>query len=486
MIIDFKKASKSVVYWECKNRYYNFFKYAWKTLEPNRPLLDNWHIEYLCDLAEAEIRRIGEGKKKEKDIIINMPFRSLKSMIFSVLLHPWTWLNYPHLRFTSASYSESLALLHSNMSQRVITSDWYQYHFNSCFRMKSTTQGKSKIKETEQFYENDRGGYRFVSSVTGSMTGYGGDINIGDDLINAIDIHSAAKRKTANEFWKSVYPSRVQDFENSLFFLIMQRLSSDDPTAVSNLKDYKHIVIPAEDVGNIKPAGLKVYYKDGLFFPERFSKPVLEKLSGQIGINAYNAQILQKPGKGGSTWKENWFIVVDKVPKRFDKVNYYWDTAYTKDEVNSATAFVKLGYRDGYVYILDCGFRWVEFPEQIKWIRSLSGPNKIEKKATGKSSVQTLKNLGAYASEIELPGDKHVKANSVAPHIEFGKVKVYAPIKDLLFNDARQGILQYPEGSYDDLGDALAIGLYDMLGQGIPVDRSSLESILTEEIHEFN
>lgn len=486
MIIETKLAEKSIVHWQCRRRFYHFFMKAWKIVEPQRKLVNNWHIEYLCDLAEAEVRRIGEGKKKEKDVIINLPFRSLKSMIFSVMLHPWTWIEYPHLRFTTTSYSESLALLHSNMSQRIITSEWYQYHFGSCFRMKSTIQGKSKIKETEQFYENDKGGFRFVSSVTGSMTGYGGDINIGDDLINAVDIHSKAKRKTSNEFWNSVYPSRVQDFESSLFFLIMQRLSGDDPTATSKLDQYLHIVLPAEDVGNIKPKGLKVFYKNGLFFPERFSKKVLEKLQGQIGLNSYNAQILQKPGKGGNIWREEWFIIVDKLPKRFDKICYYWDTAYTKDEVNSATAFVKLGYSGGDVYIMDINFRWVEFPLQVAWMKSVRGPNKVEAKATGKSAVQTLKSLGAYAKEINIPGDKFVKANSVAPHIEFGKVKVYKPISQKLFHDAKQGVLQYPEGSHNDVGDALAIGLFDMLGGAIPLDRSMLDQIFTKSIHEFS
>ena len=93
----------------CKDSYYEFFNIAWKVLEPTTELIPNWHIKYLCDLLQAEVERIAEGNPKDRDIIINVPPRSLKSSITTVYLNAWAWIKYPHLKFITASYNQELA-----------------------------------------------------------------------------------------------------------------------------------------------------------------------------------------------------------------------------------------------------------------------------------------------------------------------------------------------------------------------------------------
>ena len=60
----------------CEKSFYEFFVKAWDIAEPAVPLSTNFHHKYLCDILQAEAERIKEGKKKDKDIIINIPFRS--------------------------------------------------------------------------------------------------------------------------------------------------------------------------------------------------------------------------------------------------------------------------------------------------------------------------------------------------------------------------------------------------------------------------
>lgn len=488
----------------CKRRFYHFFKRAWHILEPARPLVDNWHLEYLCNVAEDEVRRIAEGRKKEHDYLVNMPFRSAKSMIFSVMLQPWAWIEYPWLRFTTVSYSAPLALSHSNKSQKLMRSDWYQEHFGDSFNLKSDIGGHSKLKETETYFENDRGGYRFVSSVTGGSTGYGGDINIADDILKAQEADSEASRDKSNTFWSETYRSRVSDFDSSVFFLIMQRLHDNDPTGYSLQKQeeagedrYFWINLPARDNGKIHPKPLQRYYQDGLFFPERFSHEVIAKLESPagIGIKAANAQLHQDPVKpGGNLFQEGWFVKIPRgaMPKRrqYDKIIRAWDTAFTDDEKNSALAFVELGLYEGRVYVINYGYEWLEFPDQIKFMEAspMDVLHKVEDKASGKSSVQTLKRAGVPARAVPIEAkDKRARGNAISIHIEGGLVCVPEYLWNGFMNDSRQGILKFPEGTHDDLGDAFVLGITDLLGIPRNLDRDQLDSILEEESgHIFN
>lgn len=463
----------------CRRSYYDFFIRAWHVVEPQRDLLDNWHIKYCCDLAQAEIERIARKREKDHDYIINMPFRALKSMIFSVMLQPWAWIDYPWMRFCNYSYGSGLSLSHSNKSQKIMDSAWYRDHFADSFSMRSSIRGNSKLKETERYFENDRGGYRFVSSVTGGSTGYGGDVNVGDDLIKAQAAQSEAERKRANTFWWENVPSRVEDFDMAVFFLIMQRVHDDDPTGYGIQRNESgggifHVVLPAEDIGNVHPRGLRAFYKDGLFFPERFSRKVIDRFKSPagIGVKATAAQLNQNPVKpGGNLFQESWFIRRDRdqVPPRrkFEKIRRYWDTAFTDDEKNSACAFIEMGLLDRHVWILNLEYRWVEFPQQIRWIQT-SPPDvvhKVEAKATGKSTVQVLRDNKIAAQEVQVDAaDKRARGNAISMHIEGGKVSVPEFLWDALMHDSRQGLLKFPDGSHSDLGDAFVIGITDLLG----------------------
>ena len=97
----------------CQKSYYLFFEKAWKILEPRTPFVPNWHIEYLCQVLQDEVHRIGQRRPKDKDLIINIPPRSGKSYICTVMLNAWAWIHYPGLRFINSSFEEGLSLSQS-------------------------------------------------------------------------------------------------------------------------------------------------------------------------------------------------------------------------------------------------------------------------------------------------------------------------------------------------------------------------------------
>ncbi len=64
-----------------KRSMHRFLKdFAWPVLQPGTEFVDNWHIGAICDHLEAVTR--GEIKR----LIINLPYRMLKSTIISQAL----------------------------------------------------------------------------------------------------------------------------------------------------------------------------------------------------------------------------------------------------------------------------------------------------------------------------------------------------------------------------------------------------------------
>ena len=106
----------------------------------------NWHHKYLCDILQEEANRINENRPKTKDIVINIPFRSTKSILVTVMFPVWTWIMNPKLRFITASYSADLSIEHATRSRDIITSDWFKDRWGDIFHIKKDQNLKSRYE----------------------------------------------------------------------------------------------------------------------------------------------------------------------------------------------------------------------------------------------------------------------------------------------------------------------------------------------------
>ncbi|XVN43007.1 MAG: hypothetical protein RCG15_01525 [Candidatus Rickettsia vulgarisii] len=148
----------------------------------------NWHIkligEYLQAVEKGEIKRL----------IINIPPISLKSICIGVAWPAWLLGHDPTKRIISTSYSQVLSDKHSLDCRLVMSSDWYQQLFPKTILSK-THNRKSKFLTTSN-------GFRFATSVGGSVTGEGGDILIIDDPHNPGQIASEKIRNKTIEWFE--------------------------------------------------------------------------------------------------------------------------------------------------------------------------------------------------------------------------------------------------------------------------------------------
>lgn len=224
--------------------------------------------------------------------------------------------------------------------------------------------------------------------------------------------------------------------------------------------------------------------------PSLFSPARVAHKQSVAGAAVRDGQLQQRPTTAtGDFWRADWFLEYDELPADAEAGGKDWDTAYTKDERNSASAFVE-SYRDGAgnIYIEDCGVEWYEFPGLVAWIKRAGGPHYVEAKASGKSAAQTLRLEDVVVEEVSVDGgDKLARAQAVQTvasgpvdadgrQLGQGRVYVRSSVRKKLLDDPRQGLLSVTaetlaDGGPDlDLNDAFVQALHR---HGSPYDLSS-------------
>lgn len=420
----------------CQHSYYEFFKCAWHILHPKEELIDNWHIKYLCDKLQAITYQIKAQEKKDRDLIINIPPRSLKSMIVTIMWNAWSWIVYPEMKFITSSYSAGLSIDHSGMTKQIIESDWYQYLWPD-IQLRTDQRATSK-------YANVSSGSRRATSVGGTITGAGADVVIADDPINPKKAASERERHNCISWWKQTMSTRLNNQEIGVRIIVMQRLHEDDLTGhlLSRDSNYEYICIPGENTNvEVSPKVLNKYYVDNLFFGKRFNRYWLNNLLTELGSQGYAGQILQIPApQEGNMIKRGWFSrfnLSDLENKaKLDEKQLIWnftiDGAYTKDEQNDASAILCYCQFENNLYVRDVISLWDEFPELIKYIPehvNRHGYNNhskiyIEPKASGLSAAQTLRrdtSLNVIIGKSPTT-DKIARTNSASPFMESKRV----------------------------------------------------------------
>ena len=164
-----------------------FIERVFMHLFPATTYLPNWHIA----LIAAELADVLEGKTKR--LIINVPPRSLKSVMVSVAFVAWALGRNPSQQFICASYGQDLADKLALDCRSVMMSAWFKRLFGEL--LKGARPAVADLHTA-------RGGGRFATSVGGVLTGRGGDIILIDDPIKPDGAMSDAERTAANDWFE--------------------------------------------------------------------------------------------------------------------------------------------------------------------------------------------------------------------------------------------------------------------------------------------
>lgn len=444
---------------------HEFIRQAWHVVDPD-PFVDGIHIEAIAAHLEAVER--GEIR----NLIINIPPRHSKSMICGVLYPAWVWIDRPEMRWLCSSYAGNLSTRDSVKCRRLITSPWYQARWGDRFSLAGDQNLKTR-------FDNDKGGYRYSTSVGGQTTGDGGDRIIVDDPHNVQQAESDVQRLSAIEWWDGAMSSRGNNPKTVARIVVMQRLHEEDLTGhLLAQGGYEHLCIPAEyepdhPFARVTSIGWEdPRRKEGeLLTPERFGKAEIEELHRRLGSLRATGQLQQRPApKDGAFFRREWFHLIDAAPVAAQRVRA-WDLAATED--GDFTVGVRMAKTPEGLFVIEdvVRGRWTPAARDavILSTAQMDGAEcavwfEEEPGSAGKSqSASLIRMLAGHNARAErMTGDKETRAAPLAAQMEAGNVKLVRAEsnKDLLSE-----FLQFPVGKNDDQVDATALAFGKLAGK---------------------
>lgn len=474
-----------------KKSFYDFVKQFWSEADPSA-LIDGKVVKLFCETFQYMSRSwvgykpipVELPKVKDDEVLfdirqygdmnhinINVPPRHSKSMIFNVLGATWLWTNYP-VKVASISHTRDLAKKMNEKRQKVINSPLYKELF-----------GINLTANTTEFLKDDRGG-ELYSLNRDSMTGYGADIIINDDLTNAET--SRKDKEEMNNAWsyfRNTMPSRVNDPKHSVIMNIQQRLAPNDITgrilAQKDLRNmYIHLIIPAIFEHNtyfVCPISSEILYweKGEPLWEERFGD--YQGLRVEVGQSNFDTQYMQKSKASDSTIIKEEMIVeksyrdvpsIDDADYIFASHDFPVKDKETSDNLGSVVAYT----RGGMLYIIDALEQKMAFVKSVQYVKGIDEAYQgiiqiIEDKANGTPILEQLQEelagLQAFNPSTASKTQRLESASLYIKNVVFVKTEYNNLTNSYELSDAlehlKNRILSYPYVEHDDIVDAFSM-----------------------------
>jgi predicted phage terminase large subunit-like protein len=431
-----------------------FLERAWPHISGGELIDPNWHIDALT----YQLGRVRAGKCRR--LMVNLPPRNAKSKIVSIIWVAFVLGRDPTANFVCVSYSNDLSGKLARDCLSIMMSDWYRELF----------PGTIITRRAASDFETTRGGGRLATSVTGTLTGRGGDIIILDDVIKPDEANSETVRNAVNDWYRTTLSSRLNNKKTGAIICVMQRLHQYDLCGLLlEAGSWDQLSLPAiapEDAVIPLTRGRTHIRRLGdVLHPARESRKTLEEQRAQMGSTAFAAQYQQAPVPAlGNVFKAHWFKVTPPEVRLEDggEIIQSWDTAIKTADGNSFSVCVTAVVRGRQVYVIDVWRGRLEFPDLRRKAIELARLHAartllIEDRASGQQLIQTLRSEEPHGVPLPIARspvtDKLSRAEGVSSIVEAGQL--FLPDEAHWLGEFKSELLAFPSGRYVDQVDAL-------------------------------
>jgi len=438
----------------CREFFLPFLMISVEVMMDEKEFQMNWHIDAMCH----QLGRIESGDITR--LIFEMPPRHFKSLGTSVAFTAWMLGRNPATEILVASYSLDLAEKHARDTRTLMNSTLYKRLFPNT---KIKTDTKLEITTTS-------GGIRKAVSIGGSVTGFGADLIIVDDLMKAGEANSEAELKRVRDFYDEVLVSRLNNTAEGKIVVIQQRLAESDLVGYLREKNTFNVssfpvIAQIDEIIPLSRGDTHVRRKGDLLFAARQSHDDLEALRREIGETAFSAQFLQNPtAPGGNRVRWSWFGQYDFEPSRemFEFVVQTWDCGFTEQPTSDFSVCMTWGFREGKWLLIDIIRRRLAFYELLAAALAANQrwkPDKIliERAANGYALFSNMfqkPELRRRLIEISPKNTKEERLEASTSEIEAGKFLL--PVAALWLPIFEHELSRFPVGKYDDQVDAFS------------------------------
>ncbi len=417
--------------------YREFLKQSWPIIEPANPLISEWYVDCICEHLEAVT--MGQIMK----LLMNLPPREGKSNIVTVLWPAWSWTRKAFLRFITCSYSASLSIKHATMRRNIIESPWYQRQWGGLVRLAPDQNQKNE-------YENTARGHMIATSVGGTITGKGGDVEIEDDMLNPLQAASDAERQAALDMHTKVLSTRLDNPKTGARVVVEQRTHDQDVSGyvLKNEDGWTHLNLPllAERKTIIVfPISKRevVREPDDILSPTRHGAKEVADLKKTMTPEVFESQCQQNPSSDignilkRTYWQKSFYSV---LPTGFDYVVTSWDMTFKETKSGSFVVGQAWGKRGAEFYLFPIMVRErMDFAESLAAFQNFvilvpkvtsfkPTGHLVEDKANGPAVISSLQKAIAGILPMPVSGSKVARAQAIAPLCRSGNVHLPDPL----------------------------------------------------------
>jgi len=442
-----------------------FVENGWHVLHPTVPMTWSWHYDYLCELLTLVKR--GELTR----LLVNIPPRTAKSSIVSVLFPIWLWTSEPEHNFLIASHTLDLSVEHSIERRRVLQSDWFRRHWGHKFQLAHDRNQAAQFTNTCL-------GSMIATSVGANILGRGGDTLIVDDPLTAPQALSATQRNAGNEWFDNTFCTRLNNPASGSIIVVMQRLHEVDVTGyllTTQPGRWMHVKIPLEaeedETWKFPLSGQVITRKAGeVLLPERFTRSVVEEHRARR--LEFAAQFQQRPAPlegnlikrsdicyyGGTDPRTG--VADEPLPTTFDKKIISVDCSFKNSPTSDYVAIVVIGVKGRKRFIINVVNMQLDATateQEIRRQRDLYSYIQailVEDAANGPAIIQRLKSNVPGVVAIKPQGGKLARVHAAAP--EWHARDWYVSRNSAWTEPFIEQLTIFPSGRHDDMVDAMS------------------------------
>ena len=318
-----------------------------------------------------------------------------------------------------------------------------------------------------------RRGYRKSTSVSGALTGLGGNFFLIDDPQKPVDAQSETLRNGLNGWYANTLLSRLDNKQTGVIIVVMQRVHADDLSGflAGSSDEWTVLSLPAiAEVPERIQIGPDRFYERGIgeaLHPAYELIETLQNLRRALGSDVFGAQYQQSPvPPGGAMIKRPWLRYYDVLPERSSraKVIQSWDTAAKNGAQNDWSVCTTWLVVDNKYYLLDLTRGRYEYPQLRKTAIALAErfePDNIliEDASTGIALAQELNEVLVFSVVEPIPIERDKIGRLYVQQAKFEAGRVLFPKGASFLPELETELLMFPQGKTDDQVDSITQAL---------------------------
>lgn len=393
--------------------------------------------------------------------MVNLPPRSMKTILVSVAYSAWVLGHDPSQRIMCVTYSMGVAQEQAVQFNRIVNSAWYRRVFPGC---------RPVVPNRKLEWKTAAGGYRLATSIDGSVLGRGADLIILDDPNKGQEIYSKVSREKVKNGYDHTISTRLNHPKESAIICVMQRLHDDDLAGhMQSQEEWEKLIVPAialdDETWDLGFGEVHERKAGELIQPARMGQAELDTRCRIMGQTAFDAQYQQRPvPDDGIVIRKGWLRYYEEPAEDYEVRVASWDSASTLSENSHWSACTVWGLVDSELHLLHVERVQREAPALIELIEEIHRSHRIditliEDADLGRGLAQHLNRASSVCRPRLIKPTIEKVARMQARSVMFETGKVFLPREASWLATYLDELLGFPNRVHDDQVDSTSQAL---------------------------